>query len=243
MVLDAFLVAFAFAAGAASFFSPCSIGLFPAYVGYYLASGRGEASTRKDSRPIEGNPGESRVLWDRFADGVQLGGLAASGFFVLFLGIGFAVSQIGTRFLGPYLRWISIGIGITILVLGVLMILGKFPSLHPRLRARRTHTPMAFFTFGIGYGLASLGCTLPIFLSTLLASLASGGAGGAFLVLIAYAAGMSLVMVSVTTALSVSEGAARTYIRKIVPLVQRASAGLMALAGGVVIYFYSVVWR
>lgn len=242
MALDALLIGFALSAGAASFFSPCSVGLFPAYVGYFLASGK-ENSSAVPSGTAQGNARVDPSLWDRLADGMRLGGLAASGFFVLFLGIGALVSQIGSRLLGPYLRWISIGIGIAILALGLIMASGRFPTLHPRLPAPRSRTPFSVFMFGIGYGLASLGCTLPIFLSTILASLAAGGAWGAFLVLLAYAAGMGLVMVTVTIGLSISEGTLRAYVRKIIPYVQRASAGLMALAGAVVIYFYAVVWR
>ena len=242
MALDSFLIGFALSAGAASFFSPCSVGLFPAYVGYYLASGQGDSSVNPGSAPAN-SPPEDSSKWDRLAHSIGLGGFAASGFFVLFLGIGFVVSQLSSRFLGPNLRWISIGIGIAILVLGLLMAIGRFPTWHPRVRAPRSRTPASMFLFGIGYGLASLGCTLPIFLSTILAGLATGGALGAFLVLVSYAAGMGLVMVTVTVALSISEGAVRAYVRKIVPLIQRGSAGLMAIAGAVVIYFYAVVWR
>lgn len=241
LALDSFLIAFAFSAGAASFFSPCSVGLFPAYVGYYLTSGHRDPSGDSGSALSDG-PTEEWPKWD-LVDSMVLGGFAASGFFILFLGIGFVVSQIGSRFLGPNLRWISIGIGITIVVLGLLMAIGKFPTWHPRLRAPQSRTSASMFLFGIGYGLASLGCTLPVFLSTILASLATGGALGAFFVLVAYAAGMGLVMVTVTVALSISEGTVRAYVRKIVPLIQRGSAGLMAIAGAVVIYFYAVIWR
>ncbi|MBI4416350.1 MAG: hypothetical protein HY557_05150 [Euryarchaeota archaeon] len=241
MALDPFLIGFAFAAGAASFFSPCSVGLFPAYVGYFVASGP------KGSSQGHGNPvgGFARVetMWPRVAEGLKLGGLAASGFFLLFLGIGFLVSQLGVHLLGAYLKWISIGIGVAIIALGLLLLTGTVPTFHLRLRGPTSRSPASIFTFGIGYGLASLGCTLPVFLSTLLASLAVGGAEGAFFVLLAYAAGMGLVMVGVSVALSLSEGAARTYVRRIVPHIQRASAVLVVVAGFVVVYFYAVVWR
>ncbi len=174
---------------------------------------------------------------------MKLGGLATSGFFSLFVGVGFVISQVGTAFLGPYLRWISIGIGASIVALGFVMIIGGTPSLHLDIRVHQSRNPKSVFAFGIGYALASLGCTLRVFLSTLLASLTVSGAWGALLVLLAYAAGMGLVMISVTTALSVSEGAARTYIRRVVPLIQRAAALLMVVAGLVLIYFYAVVWR
>jgi len=233
---------FAFVAGALSFFSPCSVGLFPAYVGYYL--GTVDLSSQGDDNPVDGTTAlhEGR-FWHPVADGLRLGGSAALGFFILFLGLGSIVSFVGTRLFAPYLRWVSIGIGITIIILGLLFLTGGFPTLHLRISASRSRTPFSVFVFGIGYGLASLGCTLPVFLSALLASLAASGASGAILVLSAYAAGMGLVMITVTIALSASERMARTYIRRLVPLVQRGSAGLMTFAGLVVVYFYAVVWR
>lgn len=243
MTLDGFLLAFAFAAGAASFFSPCSVGLFPAYIGYYLGSIRTPSNGDFIDPQNEGSAPRGGGFWNPVFDGLKLGGSAALGFFILFLGLGSAVSLVGTRLFAPYLRWVSIGIGVAIIVLGLLMLIGGFPTLHLRLRAPRFRTPLSVFVFGIGYGLASLGCTLPVFLSTLLASLVVAGAPGAFLVLLAYAAGMGLVMIAMTTALSASEGAARAYVRKMVPLVQRGSAGLTVLAGAVVVYFYVVVWR
>lgn len=242
MVLDAFLVGFALSAGAVSFFSPCAVGLFPAYVGYFLAAG--PVVQPATPRAVRAETQTTRLaLSERLGDGIRLGGVAALGFFSLFFVVAIFVGQVGTLFLGSYLRWISIGIGTTILALGVAMVAAGRFTLHPRFGAPRSRTPASVFVFGIGYGLASLGCTLPVFLSVILASLAAGGPWGAFLVVLAYAAGMGLVMIAVTVSLSVSEGGARTYVRRIVPYVQRVSAALMAVAGGVVIYFYAVVWR
>lgn len=238
MAIDSFLVAFSFAAGAATFFSPCSVGLFPAYIGFYLSLD--ERMGREPSSPNGGSSPKRPVF--KALSGVRLGLIASLGFLLLFLATGAFVSLVGVRFLGPYLRWISIGIGVVIITLGLLQLSGKGFGISIPVRAPRNRTALSIFAFGIGYALASLGCTLPVFLATLFASLTAAGGLGALLVLLAYGAGMGLVMVVVTASLAVSEEAATTYVRRLVPLIKSASSLLLMLAGAVIIYFYAVVW-
>jgi cytochrome c-type biogenesis protein len=242
LAVDVFLVAFAFAAGVATFFSPCSVGLFPAYIGYFL--GTDDRRYQGVGQPILGKtPTNTDRVLRRTLRGVQMGLLASVGFFLLFLGMGGLVSLAGTELIGPYLKWISIGIGGTIIALGLLQLAGRNLSVPFFVAAPTKRGPFSIFAFGTGYALASLGCTLPIFISVLLASLTVAGITGTLLTLGAYAAGMALVMVVVTAALALTEGAAVAYVRRIVPHVKRASSLLMVLAGGIVIYFYGVVWR
>lgn len=241
MPVDGFLIGFALSAGAASFFSPCSVGLLPAYVGYFFGSGSGAAAA------TEANPGlssrkESPGLTGALQGGL-LGLLASSGFFLVFGGVGGLVALIGTSLVGPYLRWISIAIGAIIVGLGVLFLLGRLPSVRLPIRAPRGRTPLSILLFGAAYGLASLGCTLPLFLSTLLLSLTAGGAAAALLIVLAYAAGMAAVMIVATAALAVSETGVRVYLRRIVPHVQIVSSALMLGAGVVIIAYYTVIWR
>ncbi len=242
MPIDSWLVGFSFAAGVATFFSPCSVGLFPAYIGFFLGSEEGAAGPAKGLLADGGQPTEARIL-ARALRGVLMGLLGSLGFFLLFLGMGVLVSLIGTGLVGPYLRWASLAIGAGIVGLGFVQLAGRALSLPLIMRAPAKRGPLSIFTFGTLYALASLGCTLPIFLSVLLASLAAGGLAGTLLVLVSYAAGMALVMVVVTTGLAISEEAAMAYVRRIVPHVKRASSALMVVAGVVVIYFYAVVWR
>ncbi len=238
MAIDTFLIAFSFAAGAATFFSPCSVGLFPAYIGFFLS-----LSERTGTRPSEPNGASSpsRPVFKALR-GVRLGLIASLGFLLLFLATGAFVSLVGVRFLGPYLRWISIGIGVIIIALGWLQWAGKGLGISIPLRGPKNRNAFSIFAFGIGYALASLGCTLPVFLATLFASLAAVGAWGTLLVIAAYGAGMGLVMVVVSASLAVSEEAAKTYVRRLVPLIKRASSLLLMLAGAVIVYFYAVIW-
>lgn len=243
MAIDSFLVAFSLAAGAATFFSPCSVGLFPAYIGYFLGAEDKSTVQAEDPATEAGSPVKEGRILIRALRGAQLGLVASLGFFLLFLGMGAFVSFAGAGLIGPYLKWISIGIGATIITLGFLQLAGRALSLPLPIRVPVRRSAFSILTFGTAYALASLGCTLPIFISILLASLTAGGSLGTLLVVMSYAAGMALVMVVVTTALALSEGAAVAYIRRIVPHVKAASSLLMVLAGGVVIYFYAVVWR
>ncbi|MFQ5870577.1 MAG: cytochrome c biogenesis CcdA family protein [Candidatus Geothermarchaeales archaeon] len=238
MSIDTFLIGFSFAAGAATFFSPCSVGLFPAYIGYYLSLEGGKA----EGRSLSSNLDSSSMTIIRALKGVRLGLVASLGFLLLFLAVGGVVSLVGSRFLGPYLKWISIGIGIAIIILGWLQWAGRDLGISLPFRVPTSKTGLSVFAFGIGYALASLGCTLPVFLSALFASLAAGGAAGTLLVLLSYAGGMGLVMVVVTTSLAVSEEAAKAYVGRLVPIIRRLSSGLLILAGAVIIYFYTVVW-
>lgn len=239
MVIDLFLVGFSFAAGAASFFSPCSVGLFPAYIGYFLSlESRGEPALNPGSDPWK----RQEVSLRRVLDGIRLGLMASLGFFLLFLGVGGLVATVGGRFLGPSLKWISVGIGAAIVALGLIQLGGRDLRLALPFKGPSGKGPLALLAFGVGYGLASLGCTLPVFLSALFASLAAGGGLSTFLVLLSYAAGMGLVMVVVTTSLAVSEETARAFLRRAIPFVRTASSVLLVLAGLVVIYYYTVIW-
>lgn len=238
MVIDTFLVAFSLAAGAATFFSPCSVGLFPAYIGFFLSLDEG---TRKGlSSPNGGSSPRGPVV--QALSGVRLGLIASVGFLLLFLAAGGVVSLLGSQFLGPYLRWISIGIGVVIIALGWLQWAGKGLGISIPVRGPKNRTAFSIFAFGIGYALASLGCTLPVFLATLFASLTAAGAWGTLLVLLAYGAGMGLVMVVVSASLAVSEEAAKTYVQRLVPLIKQASSLLLMVAGAVIVYFYAVIW-
>jgi len=59
------------------------------------------------------------------------------------------------------------------------------------------HALRAAWLFGVGYGLSSLGCTLPVFLLVVGTTITAGGVGSATLVLASYVAGMTLVLLAV----------------------------------------------
>jgi cytochrome c-type biogenesis protein len=88
--------------------------------------------------------------------------------------------------------------------------------------------------FGIGYGAASLGCTLPLFLTLIGASL---GGGGKITTFLAYGAGMAVVLMALSVLVALArEGAARA-VRPLLPHMNRI-AGLLLLASGAYLFYY-----
>lgn len=173
--------------------------------------------------------------------GAGFGLVASAGFFLLFLATGLLVALIGTSFLGPYLIWVSRLIGLFIIVMGVLLLAGKSFSLTPRLSVSPTKSMSSIFVFGAAYGLASLGCTLPIFLSVVLGSFVASSPWVGLLTLVAYATGMAILMVVVSALLGASREAAAQFVRRAVPHIKTASALLMIGAGSYVLYYYTVI--
>lgn len=239
---DAVLVQLAFAAGALSFFSPCSVGLLPAYIGFFLgAKERDPAGEVPASAAAVPPPPASPSLFRGTLYGAGLGLAASMGFFSLFLGLGAIVYFIGTNFLAPYLVWISRIIGVAIILLGLLVLLRKGIFLTPRLRFTPTKSAWSIFGFGIAYALASLGCSLPIFLYVVLSAFSASSPLYGLLTLIVYALGMATLMVSISALLGASRQVATDFLRRVVPYVKVASGFVMIVAGGYILYYYTVV--
>lgn len=223
-VSESVAFSYAFAVGAASFFSPCSVGLLPAYVSYFLAA--------KDEDQ------ETRTWPHSVAKGLKLGLAGSAGFFLLFLVLALVFRLIPFQALTPKLPYISIAIGAIIALLGLFLLFGGNLAIKlPNLRTERSKA--SIFVFGFAYALASLGCTFPLFLSVVLAGFASGNPLQGAWSLVAYALGMALVMTTITTALALSQEGATRFIRKAVPVISKVAAIVMVVAGIYIVYFWA----
>lgn len=224
MTLDTLALTYAFGAGLASFFSPCSTGLLPAYVGYFVSSRSGEPTQ---------NPTPARSL----RAGLLLGASASAGFFTLLAAVGLFLWLLPWRVISPVLPYVSIAIGLAIVLLGLFLISGRGLTLRipHRLTAQSTKS---IFTFGFAYALVSLGCTFPLFLSVVLGGASTGQPLTAALSLIVYASGMALVMIAITMALSVSRETATRFLRNAVPVINKVAAAVMVVAGGYIVYYW-----
>lgn len=228
MAPDAAFLSLALGAGAASFFSPCSVGLLPGYIAFFIG-------TRTAGE-------EQRTALQSALHGARFGGVATLGFLAVFSACGLAFAYLGSRIVAPYVTTIALGIGVVILALGLLYLTPRSPSIAVPLRAPELKGPVSVFLFGSAYALASLGCTLPVFLSFVLGSLFAGGFVDGLLVYLTYAVGMGLVMVAVSTALGAGREQAVARVRTLVPLVKKASGVVMVLAGGYIVYYYATFY-
>jgi len=116
-------------------------------------------------------------------------------------------------------------------------------------RAVRINLPMAKpavsgnglqgdFLFGIGYGVASLSCTLPLFL-TVTGTAITGGIIASALSFTAYALGMGTVLTALAVGAALSRSGLAAMMGSLLPYVNRASGALLLLVGLYVVYFWA----
>lgn len=213
-------VGYAFGAGMVATVNPCGILLLPSLVAYYV--GRETAA---------GPPGWGR----RLSRAVLFGLLATAGFVVLFALVGLALA-LGGRALVAVFPFGGVLVGLALVGLGLTLALtGQGAGLAVAGRALGWLTfrdePWALFLFGVGYGLASLACTLPVFLVVVGTALVAGSVWAALGRFVSYALGMGLVLTGVTVGAAVAEGAVRRGLRRLVPLVPRLAAAFLLGAG------------
>jgi cytochrome c biogenesis protein CcdA len=99
------------------------------------------------------------------------------------------------------------------------------------------------FLFGVAYAVASLSCTLPIFLVVVGSALATRGIWVAIAQFLTYALGMGTVLVLLTVSTALFREAVARWLRGAVPLVHRLSALFLIGAGGYLLYYWGVYAR
>lgn len=227
------LLPWAFSAGMVATINPCGFAMLPAYLSYFIGRTGGDSTVRRD------------VL--RGA-GVGLG--MTTGVLTIFLAAGALISAVGVA-LARYIPWLGLVIGATVVGIGVAMLvrprlqigLGVPNPAENRPSLARTGGYRAFYVFGAGYGLASLGCTLPIFLIVTTQALATGGFVPGLAVFLAYGLGMGLVLLALSVAAGLGRGLLAQSLRAVVPFVRWAGAVGMIAAGSYLIYYQLTVSR
>ncbi len=181
------------------------------------------------------------------ARGAARGCLMAAGVLSLFAVVGWAMQTIRAVLL-PMLPWLAVFVGVLLVVLGTILLVRPSISLGLPATSRLTQTAaegrawLSTYLFGVGYGLASLGCTLPIFLTITGQSLATGSAEDALAVFLAYGAGMSWILVLASLAVALGNIMLLQLLRAGMSWVRAAGAAGMIAAGVYLVYFYRAVF-
>ncbi|MDT7785005.1 MAG: hypothetical protein QOF58_3424 [Pseudonocardiales bacterium] len=194
-------VALAVLAGMLATVNPCGFAMLPAYL----------ALVARDS--------PTRAF---------MSGLVMTAGFVTFFGLfGLVLTPIATT-LKRYLPFVTVVIGLAMLVIGVLLLLGKELYLRlPKLQAA-PKSLWSMYGYGIAFAIASLSCAIGPFLVLIGASLKEG-----LPAFFAYALGMGLVV----TALAVAGSLLAPRIRKLLPHVGRIGGVILVVMGAYVTYY------
>jgi cytochrome c biogenesis protein CcdA len=200
--------------------NPCGFPLLPAYLSFYLGA---------DDRQLPRAP-------TRLLQGLLAGGLVAAGFIGLFALVSLPVS-FGVGLVARAVPWAGLATGVLLALAGLVALCGRRVALPVRapLRLRRERRATTMVAFGVGYGAASLGCTLPLFLTLVGASLG----GGKLTVFLAYAAGTTIVLMALSVLVALArEGVARS-VRPALPHLGRVSGLLLLVSGGYLSYYWA----
>lgn len=217
--------AYYLALGMVATVNPCGFAMLPAYLSYFLG--------------LDDDSGAN------LGRAVQVGLAVSAGFLVVFAVAGTLVELADIQ-VAEYTPWISIVIGLALLVLGIAMICGfelvvRLPKL--AWSKGRSPTVQSMFVFGVSYAIASIGCTLPIFLSAVAGTTRRESFIDGVVVLAVYAVGMSLVLTTLTVAIALARTSVVRFLRSAQPYVNRVAGGLVALAGGYVAYYGALELR
>ena len=94
------------------------------------------------------------------------------------------------------------------------------------------------FVFGVSYAIASIGCTLPLFIGAALTSFTSRGTVSGVLLVLTYGAGMALVLTALTVTLALARGGLLAGLRRALPYVDRVAGVFLVLAGLYLVYYW-----
>lgn len=222
--MDGLNLSFAFTAGLVATVNPCGWAMLPAFVSYYL----GSKEEGFKQRPITSR------LWEGFI----LGLLVTAGFLAVFGITGFVISA-GLRFIVLWMPLAAIGIGILLALLGIWLFTGKslpfsLPTPDMNLNARN---PKSVFLFGVAYAIASLSCTLPVFLAVVGAGLSVAGTGAMAAMFGAYGAGMAAVLLAVSLGAVMLKETVIQWFSRFLPYVHQFGAAMLIIAGIYLIWF------
>jgi len=223
-VIDAPL-AMAFTAGLVATVNPCGFVMLPAYLSWFIGTADDEA------RPD---------VASRLARALAVSAVVSATFLVVFTAVGLLFSA-GALVVVEVIPWLALVVGAGVVVLGVAMFRGWKPAValpQPSGGVRGRGAGGAV-VFGVSYAIASLSCTLPVFLAVVAGTVTRTNLASGVATFVAYGTGMSLVLVAVAVAVAVARTALVKRLRLASRRMDRVAAVLLVVAGLYVVGYWA----
>jgi cytochrome c-type biogenesis protein len=221
--------AYSFTLGMVAAVNPCGFAMLPAYLSFFLESEQavddaGDARERSNVRSV------TRAL--------VVSGSVASGFLAVFLVLGVIINA-GASEVYRYANYVTVVIGAALFVLGVAMMFGyRLPVTVPKLdKGGRTRSIGSMVLFGVSYAIASLGCTLVVFIPVVVRSFSRRGFSSGLATFVMYALGMALVLMALTIALALARRGLLKVLRTVMRYVDHIASVVLVLAGAYFVYY------
>ena len=220
-------LALAFAAGLVATVNPCGFAMLPAYLSYFMGLEEDQASRGRAMRSA-----------------LAVGAVVSTGFLVVF-GLAGLLITAGFRFVIGAIPWFAVVVGVGVVALGIALLLGReitvgLPKAH---RAASGRGYRSVFLFGVSYAVASLSCTLPVFLTVVAAQVTRGSFVSGVATFLAYASGMALVLMAITVALAVGKRSLVGRLKGASRSIGRVSGVILVATGSYIVWFWIVSIR
>lgn len=210
---------YVFTLGMVAVFNPCGFPLLPAYLELFTTGTAEDGPARRAARAV------------------YAGAFATLGFLVLFGLVG-TLFELGWSAVADHAvtvaRYLMAALGVAMVVAAVSWLLQRplrlnLPHVRSGLGLRR---PLALGVFGLSYGLASLGCALPLFISGVATTFTTTGLVKGTTVFLAYGLGMGVLLSALALVVALVGPAAARALRpvsRVVPTLGALALGLVGL--------------
>jgi cytochrome c-type biogenesis protein len=214
-------LAYAFTAGLVAVVNPCGFPMLPAYLSWFIGldDEEGDATTRVP-----------RALLSA--------GAVSVGFLAVFGGLGIPINA-GFSSIYQWMPWLTIVIGLALAGLGVAMLGGyRLMLMLPHLdRGGRSRNVGSMVLFGVSYAIASLGCTLPIFLVYVAGTAERSNLLSGLVAFVAYGAGITVVLMTVSLALALARESVVRRMKAALQYMDRVAGVLLVVVGVYLVYY------
>lgn len=206
---------FAFAAGLLATVNPCGFTMLPSFLTFYLGAHEN---------------GDQDSLLARARQGLTVGAVLSISFGAVFVVAGLLVSA-GLRAVIEIVPWVAVAVALALLAVGAAMLAGRHVGLTSASRvgvtagSRGGHRRVALF--GVTYALASLSCTLAVFLVVVGQALAVADPVQLVAVFGAYTAGSASLLIALSLSAALAKGALARTVRRLLPAINRISGALL----------------
>ena len=221
---------FAFTAGMVTAVNPCGFAMLLAYLGLYLGF--------QKEHDIKGS------LVTTMGSGMIVGTSVTAGFVTLF-GIAGIIVSIGSQtIIASMLPWLGVLTGVIIVIAGAWIHSGDIlyttiaPTVASRIGDQSQTNVRGYFLFGVSYGTASLGCTLPIFLAVVGTSLTISDIRTSLNQFLFYALGMGTTILFITIGMILFNNTLTKSFAKVVPVTKVIGTSLMIVSGSYIVFYW-----
>ncbi len=225
-MIDPTATTYALLLGAVAAFNPCGFALLPAYVTVIVTG----TADEQVARPVA------------LKRAIGFGSAMTLAFTAVFLAFGLLFGAVNASLQGsilPYVSYVTVVLGAGLVVLGV-VVAWKGELRGPGLTMRGSAPRRSFasqLAYGAAFAIASLSCTIGLFLGVVAQSLAAPGPVAAIVPFVAYGVGMGASILTISMIAALAGSSAAAALRSRTPTLMRVGGVLMVIAGLYVLVF------